>query len=107
MGNTRTDYAVMGKIVREPSIHILGENKSRLFGTISGTTVGPFLDHIGPILSILDLFYLVLGRGRPPGPYRLRLGRDRPPGPYRLRLGRDRPPGSDCLVLGRGRPGPP
>ena len=54
------------------------------------------------------VFCVVLGRGRPPGPYRLHLGRDRPPGPYRLVLGRDRPPGPYRLRLGRDRPpGPP
>ena len=88
MENTRTDYADMGKILSGPSTSFLGDKTNRLFGTISGTTFGPILDHIWiildhiwHILTIFDLSYLVLGRGRPPGPYRLRLGRGRPPGP--------------------------
>ena len=38
MGNTRTDYAVMGKIVRGPNTSFLGENK---------------IDFLGPFLNLL------------------------------------------------------
>ena len=111
-----------GQIVRGPNTSFLGEQKTSTFSEpFPGPLLGPMLTIFDLCLTILDLFCLVLGRCRPPGPYclrlgrdrppgpdRLRLGRDRPPGPYRLRLGRDRPPGSDCLVWGRGRPpGPP
>ena len=60
--NTRTDYAVMGKIVRGPTFSFLGENKNRLFGTTVGPTFWDhFLDNIGPILTILDLYWTYIG----------------------------------------------
>ena len=67
MENTRTDYADMGKILRGPSTSFLGDKKDRLSGTISQNHFGPILDHIWFILTIFDLFRLVLGRAGPPG----------------------------------------
>ena len=55
MENTRTDYADMGKILREPSIHILGEKAHRLFRTTGGTILDlfwPYGTYIGPYLSL-------------------------------------------------------
>ena len=68
MENTRTNNAVMGKILSGPSTSFLGEQKHQLFGTFLGNHIGTILDHIGSFLIILDLFRLCLGRGRPPGP---------------------------------------
>ena len=51
MENTRTDYAVMGKILRGPSTSFFVDKKKRLFGTIFGNHFGPILDHIGSILD--------------------------------------------------------
>ena len=45
--NTRTDYADMGKIVREPSIHILGEQINDFSGPFFGT--------------MLDLCWTIIG----------------------------------------------
>ena len=56
-----------GKIVRGPSTSFLGGKQNRLFGTISGTTFGPILEHIGRILDHIGPISFSLGPG--PGPW--------------------------------------
>ncbi len=70
VGNTRTDYAVMGKIVRGPSTSFLGETQIYVLGQFCRPLWGQYLIYFDPIRCILFTF----GPGPAPWPRPFSLG---------------------------------